>query len=45
MSKHVVEFKSICWVDRVELRVELNSIELNWSFSTQFNTVTQSELS
>ncbi len=29
MFKHVVEFKSICWVDWVKLKVELNSIELN----------------
>ncbi len=45
MSKHVIEFKSTRRVDRIELKVELNSIELNWLFSTQLNTVTQSELS
>ncbi len=45
MSRHVVEFESTRQVDQVESRIELNSIELSWLFSTQLNTVTQSELS
>ncbi len=45
MFKHVIEFESTRWIDRIELRIELNSIELSWLFSTQLNTVIQSELS
>ncbi len=45
MFKHVIEFKSTRQVDRVELKVWLNSIELSWLFSTQLNSETQLELS
>ncbi len=44
-SRFAIEFKLICWVDWVKSRVWLNSIELSWSFSTQFNFETQLKLS
>ncbi len=44
-SRFAIEFKSTHQIDWVESRVWLNSIKLNWLFSTQLNTETQPELS